>query len=88
MILTVCWAELRKLADTGAGDPREAAATIVRRFATGAAKADVHQFQVRLEDTLLAGKYTLVPLADLDQHSRWLAILEGGCAAIRAKGGA
>jgi hypothetical protein len=82
-----CWAELRELADAASGDPRDAAATIVRKFAAGAAKHDVHQFHIRLEDTLLAGKYTIVPLAYLDQHSRWLAVLEGACSEIRAKGG-
>jgi hypothetical protein len=78
-----CWAKLRTLADTGSGDPRKAAAAIVRQFADGAAKKIVGEFQARLEDTLLAGKYTIVPLTYLDQHRRWLAVLEGACAEIR-----
>jgi hypothetical protein len=82
-----CWAELRELADVGSGDPRKGAAKIVRKFADGAAKRDVRQFHTRLEDTLLAGKYTVVPLGYLDQHSRWLAVLEGACAEMRTKGG-
>jgi hypothetical protein len=39
----------------------------------------------RLEDTLLAGKNTEVPFAYLDQHGRWLAVLEGACAEARER---
>ena len=78
-----CMHQLRELAEAGSGDPRKAAADIVRAFAGNAAKGDVSQLRVRLEDTLLAGKYTIVPLAFLNQHSRWLAVLEGACAAAR-----
>ena len=78
-----CWNRLRDLADRGAGDPRDDAAGIVREYMDGTGRPDVDQFQVRLEDTLLAGKYTIVPLAYLDQHKRWLAVLEGACAAVR-----
>jgi hypothetical protein len=77
-----CWNRLRDLTDS-AGDPRDAAAAIVREYAGGTGRADVERFHVRLEDTLLAGKYTIVPLAYLDQHRRWLAVLEGACAAMR-----
>lgn len=79
------WVKLRVLAETGSGDPRKAAVTIVRKFADGAAKHDVRQFHTRLEDTLFAGKFTHVPRVYLDQHSRWLAVLEGACAEIRGK---
>lgn len=78
-----CWNRLRNLADHAGGDPRDAAAEIVREYAGGSGRADVEQFQVRLEDTLLAGKHTIVPLAYLDEHKRWLAVLEGACAAMR-----
>lgn len=78
-----CWNRLRELGDRGAGDPRDAAATIISEFTGHAAQSDVQQLQARLEDTLLAGKYTIVPLAYLDQHSRWLAVLEGACAEMR-----
>jgi hypothetical protein len=78
-----CWNRLRQLADHGAGDPRDAAADIVREYANGMGRPDAEQFRVRLEDTLLAGKHTIVPLAYLDQHNRWLAVLEGACATMR-----
>jgi hypothetical protein len=77
---TGCLDKLRQLAKTGSGDPRKAAAKIVRDFADASKKKDVRQLRQRLEDTLLAGKYTIVPLAYLDEHSRWLAALEGACA--------
>jgi hypothetical protein len=80
-----CLDKLRELAAAGSGDPRKAAATIVRKFADGAAKGDVRQLRTRLEDTLLAGKYTIVPLAYLDHHVRWLAALEGACAEMRSR---
>jgi hypothetical protein len=78
-----CWTKLKELADTGSGDPRKAAAKIVRKFADGAAKDDRGQLRTRIEDTLVAGKYTVVPLAYLDEHARWLAVLEGACAEMR-----
>lgn len=81
----VCVDKLHQVADIGAGEPREAAAKIVGDFAGSASKADMSQLRVRLEDTLLAGKWTVVPLAYLDQHSRWLAVLEGACAAARER---
>jgi hypothetical protein len=77
-----CWNRLRELADRP-GDPRDAAGEIVLEYAGAAERTDVEQFHVRLEDTLLAGKYTIVPLAYLDQHRQWLAVLEGACAAMR-----
>ena len=81
----ICVDELRKLAETGSGDPRKAAAKIVHKFVNGSSKADARQLRVRLEDTLVAGKYTIVPLPYLDQHIRWLTVLEGACAEVRAK---
>lgn len=79
-----CVDKLRRLAELGSGDPRKDAAKIVSDFTGSASKGDLSQLRVRLEDTLLAGKWTIVPLAYLDQHSRWLAVLEGACA--KAKG--
>lgn len=81
-----CLEKLRGLADAGSGDPRKAAAKIVRKFASSASKGDVRQLRVRLADTLLAAQYTTVPMAYLDQHSRWLAVLEGASAELRAGG--
>lgn len=75
-----CMDKLRQLAERGSGDPRKEAAKIVDDFAGAASKGDVHQLQARLEDTLLAGKWTVVPSAHLDQHVRWLTVLEGACA--------
>ena len=74
---------MRQLAQTGSGDPRKAAAKIVHDFA-GDAKKDLRQLHQRLEDTLLAGKWTIVPSAYLDEHSRWLAALESACAECNA----
>jgi HPt (histidine-containing phosphotransfer) domain-containing protein len=81
---SVCLDKLRQLAQTGSGDPRKAAAKIVHDFAGDAKKKDVRQLHQRLEDTLLAGKWTIVPSAYLDEHSRWLAALEGACAECKA----
>jgi hypothetical protein len=81
----VCVDELRKLAQTESGNPRKAVAKIVHKFVADASKGDVRQLRTRLEDTLSAGKYTIVPLPYLDQHVRWLAVLEGACVEIRAK---
>ena len=78
-----CWAKLRELAAAGSDDPRYAAANIIRTFAGKATKDDVSLMRARLEDTLLAGKYTEVPSAYLDQHGRWLAVLEGACAEVK-----
>ena len=78
-----CFEKLRHLAEIGSGEPRKAAAKIVSDFAGSASKNDVNQLRVRLEDTLVAGKWTIVPMAYLDQHSRWLAVLEGACAEAR-----
>jgi hypothetical protein len=80
-----CWTKLRELADAGSGDPRKAAAKIVHKFSADASKGDVRRLRVRLEDTLDAGRYTTVAPPYLDQHSRWLAVLEGACAEIKAR---
>lgn len=77
-----CFDRLRQLAEVGSGDPRKAAAKIVSDFAGSASKGDVSRLRGRLEDTLLASKWTVVPFAYLDQHSRWLAALEGACAEV------
>lgn len=79
-----CFDKLRHLAEVGSGDPRQAAAKIVSDFGGSASKGGVSQLRERLEDTLLAGKWTTVPSAYLDQHARWLAALEGAC--VEAKG--
>jgi hypothetical protein len=78
-----CLDRLRQLAEVSAGDPREAAGKIVSDFAGSASEGDLSQLRVRLEDTLLAAKYTIVPLAYPDQHRQWLAVLEGACAEVR-----
>jgi hypothetical protein len=80
-----CLDKLRHLAEVGSGEPRKAAAKIVSDFAGCASKGDLSHLRVCLEDTLLAGKWTTVPLAYLDQHSRWLAVLEGACAEARGR---
>jgi hypothetical protein len=80
-----CVDQLRKTAETGSRDPRKAAAKIVQKFVADASKGDVRQLRVRLEDTLDAGRYTSVPASYLDQHSRWLAVLESACAEIGAR---
>lgn len=80
-----CLDKLRRLAEVSSGEPRKAAAKIVSEFAGSASKGDVSQLRVRLEDTLLAGKWTIVPVAYLDRHSRWLAVLEGACAEARGR---
>jgi hypothetical protein len=80
-----CLDKLRQIAERGSGDPRKAAAKIVNDFAGTASKRDVKQLRVCLEDTLLAGKWTIVPSAYLDQHSRWLAVLEGACAKAKER---
>ena len=78
-----CFDKLRYLAEVGSGGPRNAAAKIVGDFTGSASKADVSRLRVRLEGTLLVGKWTVVPPAYLDQHGRWRAVLEGACAQVR-----
>ncbi|HEV2186153.1 MAG TPA: hypothetical protein VGR70_03035 [Stellaceae bacterium] len=80
-----CLNKLRALAAGGAGNPHKAAAKIVEKFAADASKAEYQQLRMRLEDTLIAGRYTDVSAAYLDQHSRWLAVLEGACAAAKER---
>jgi hypothetical protein len=58
-----CLDKLRQLAAVSSGEPRRAAAKIVSDFAGSASKGDVSQLRVRLENTLLAGKWTIVPVA-------------------------
>ena len=81
-----CLDRLRALALGGEGNPHKAAAKIVEKFGADASKAEYQQLRTRLEDTLVAGRYTDIPAAYLDQHSRWLAVLEGACAAARGRG--
>ena len=72
-----CWAKLRELAAAGSDDPRYAAANIIRTFAGKATQDDVSLMRARLEDTLLAGKYTEVPSAYL-RSARSMACCLGG----------
>jgi hypothetical protein len=80
-----CVDRLRKIAEEGSGDPRKAAAKLVHKFVADASKGDVRRLRVRLEDTLDIVRYTTIPPTYLDQHSRWLAVLEGACAEVRAR---
>ena len=80
-----CVDRLRKIAEEGSGDPCKAAAKIVHKFVADASKGDIERLRVRLQDTLEAGRYTSVPPPYLGQHNRWLAVLEGACAEIRAR---
>jgi hypothetical protein len=80
-----CLDKLRQIAEFGSGEPRHAAAKIVDDFVGSASEDDMSQLRMRLEDTLLAAKYTIGPLAYLDHHSRWLAALEGACAEARRR---
>lgn len=78
-----CWEKLRELADDGPADPRQAAAKIVRLFSADADADDLAMLRHRLEDTLDAGKYTEVPASYLNQHDRWLVVLDAACIAVR-----
>jgi hypothetical protein len=78
-----CWNRLRELAQESSVDPRQAATKIVQQFVRGADANDLAQLRHRLEDTLDAGKYTEVPVSYLDQHGRWLTVLEGACVAVK-----
>jgi hypothetical protein len=81
----VCVDNLRNIAETGSGDPRKTAAKIVHEFVADASKGDVRRLRARLEDTLDTVRYTTIPPSYLDQHSRWLAVLEGACAEMKAR---
>src|SRR5262249_41810189 len=78
-----CLDRLRELAATGRGDPRDAARRIMREFKASASGTELEAITRRLEDTLVAGRNTVVPTLYLDQHSRWLAASEGAVTAIR-----
>jgi hypothetical protein len=78
-----CWDKLRELAASGTGDPGDAAGQIVREFKASASEVDFGTLKQRLEDTLIVGHHTVVPIPHLVQHSRWLAVLGGAVAAAR-----
>jgi len=80
-----CWDELRRVAEEGSGDPGKAASKIVTKYRTAAQRSDFALLRKRLEDTLVAGQYTNVPLAELDHHVRWLTVLAVAIAASREK---
>ena len=77
-----CWDKLRELAREGSGDSPQAAEAIVRQFADSAGPGDLADLRHRIEDTLVAGRYTEVPCSRLDDHARWLAVLEIACVAV------
>jgi len=74
---------LRKVAATGKGDPQGEAGRIMREFKASASGTEFEAMAQRLEDTLIASRNTVVSALYLDQHTRWLAALEGAVAAIR-----
>ena len=78
-----CWDSLIKLGELGSDDPREAAGKIVRDFKAHASRGDFRHIEQRVEDALLVGRNTDVAPVYVVQHSRWLAVLEGACAAAR-----
>lgn len=80
-----CWDELRQVAEKGSGNPGKAAGEIVTKYRTTAKRSDFNLLRRRLEDTLVAGQYTTVPLADLDHHARWLTVLAVAIAAAKEK---
>jgi hypothetical protein len=80
-----CWDELRALAEKGSADPGKAAGQIVTKYRTAAKRSDFVLLRRRLEDTLVAGQYTTVPLTDLDHHARWLTVLAVAIAAAKEK---
>jgi hypothetical protein len=80
-----CWDELRQLVEKGSGDPGKPASKIVTKYRTTAARSDFALLRKRLEDTLVAGQYTNVPLAELDHHARWMTVLAVAIAATREK---
>ena len=80
-----CWDELRQLAEKGSGDPGRAAGRIVTKYRTSAKRSDFALLRKRLEDTLVAGQYTTVPLTDLDHHARWLTVLAVAIAVAKEK---
>ena len=78
-----CLDRLRELAATGKGDPQGEARRIMREFKASASGTEFEAMAQRLEDTLIASRNTVVSALYLDQHTRWLAALEGAVAAIR-----
>ena len=73
---------LQNLALTATSDPRDAAGQIVRDFNVQAGLADRKHLRRRLEDGLLVGRNTAVPYSQFEQHSVWLAVLEGAVSAF------
>ena len=61
-----CLDRLRELAATGKGDPRDAAGRIMREFKASASGTEFEAITRRLEDTLIAGRNTVVPTLYLD----------------------
>ena len=80
-----CLDELRVLVAAETANPHNGAAKIVAKFSAGASASDMEQLRTWLKDTLEAGKYTAFSAAHLNQHNRWLAVLEAACAAAHGR---
>lgn len=76
-----CIARLKALAQTDAGDPRPAAAQLVRECMAQADEADRARLKAALEDARILGLNTKIAPPFLPEHGRWMAALEGACAA-------
>jgi hypothetical protein len=76
-----CVARLKALVQAGATNPRPAAAEVVRAFMATAEESDRARLKTTLEDARIVGLNTEVAPPFLPEHDRWLATLEGACAA-------
>lgn len=80
-----CLDELRALTAAEAANPHNGAAKIVAKFSAGASKSEMELLRTRLGDTLDVGKYTEFSAIYLNQHNRWLTVLEAACAAAHGR---
>ncbi|HWB47527.1 MAG TPA: hypothetical protein VG651_00330 [Stellaceae bacterium] len=76
-----CMARLKGLAQAETGDPRTAAAQVVREFLAQAGADDRAKLKTAVEDARIVGLNTTVAPPFLPEHDRWMAALDGARAA-------
>jgi hypothetical protein len=79
--IQICMRRLKALAQASSDNPQSAAAQIVREFNATANEADRGRLQAALRDARIVGLNTEVAPPFLPEHDRWMAALEGACAA-------
>jgi len=77
----ICLERLKSLVHAHTADPRPAATQIVQEYAAHASHTDRARLKAALEDARIVGLNIEIAPPFLPEHDRWLAALEGACAA-------